>query len=152
MGVGNEFNGDDAAGVMIVRRLRRSLAGRANLLLVEGGVAPENQTGALRNFAPEIVVLLDAGNFGAPTGTVTMLAWQALEGFSGSTHTLPPTVLARYLVETLGCQVFVIAIQAGQTEFDRPMSPEVRRAVGAVARYFEKNLPLIPPFRSPDFQ
>jgi hydrogenase 3 maturation protease len=129
MGVGNELNGDDAAGVAVVRALNEALAGQPRLLLIEAGLAPENFTGPLRRFAPNLVLIVDAANMGDEPGSVRWVDWQDTDGLSASTHSLPPSVLATYLIHELGCQVALLGIQAQQVEFGEPVSTPVQRAV-----------------------
>lgn len=134
MGVGNVLNGDDAAGVEVVRRLRPLLQHQSHILLVEGEAAPENFTSVLRRFCPQWVILVDAAELGEAPGCAVWLDWQEAEGLSASTHTLPPTVLAEFLIHELGCRVGLLGIQPQQLDFDLSMSPPVRRAVGKIAR------------------
>lgn len=153
LGIGNDLNGDDAAGVQVVHLMRRHLDrrhvsvtvrgstpvfifrdGSLEILLLEGGAAPEAFTGPLRRFMPDWVVLVDAASFDAPPGTVTWLNWAEAEGMSASTHTLPPTILSSYLMKQLSCQIALVGIQPQALEFDTPMSPVVARAVKSAAR------------------
>lgn len=133
VGIGNELNGDDAAGVLVVRALRDTLGRRDDLLLIEAGTAPENFTGSLRRFEPALALLIDAADFGADPGEVACVPWQESEGFSASTHTLPISVFGEYLAAELRCEVVLLGIQPEHLEFDRPVSAPVREAVSTVA-------------------
>jgi hydrogenase 3 maturation protease len=64
VGVGHELRGDDAAGVIAARLLKAVLADDDPVLVVEGGSAPENHTGPLRRFAPDLVLLVDTAQMG----------------------------------------------------------------------------------------
>ncbi|HZW03793.1 MAG TPA: hydrogenase maturation peptidase HycI [Anaerolineaceae bacterium] len=133
VGIGSELNGDDAAGVLVVRALRAVLQGDADLLLIDAGPAPENFTGSLRRFGPDRVLLVDAADMGAEPGEVAYVPWQESEGFSASTHTLPISVFGEYIAGELGCEVALIGIQPAHLDFDRPVSAAVQAAVRAVA-------------------
>ncbi len=140
IGIGNELNGDDAAGVLAARALVKRLGDREQeaasrspaFLIIEAGLAPEAFTGPLRRFQPDLVVLIDAAELGEPPGTVRWFDWSAGEGMSASTHTLPPTVLAEYLMRELGCKVRLVGIQPGHLVFDKEMSEEVVKAIEKV--------------------
>ncbi len=134
LGIGNELNGDDAVGIHVVRRLARRLRGRNDVLCVEGGTAPENLTGPLRRFRPDLVLLVDAASFDQPPGTAAIIPWPDIDGFSASTHTLPPSVFAEYVVRDLGCRVVVVGIQPAGLDFGRPLSPAVRVASTRLVR------------------
>jgi hydrogenase 3 maturation protease len=129
LGVGNEFGGDDAAGVAAARVLIPLFAHRERVLVIEAGPAPENQTGALRAFRPALVLLLDAAQMNELPGTIRWLDWQQTTGLSASTHTLPLHMVSRFLAEELGCQVVLLGIQPASNLFDEPLSPAVRAAV-----------------------
>jgi len=101
-------------------------------LVVEAGLAPENFTGTLRRFQPDLVVLIDAAEMALPAGEIACLDWSAAGGWSASTHTLPLNMLSAFLVSELGCQVMVLGIQPMQMEMDQPFSQEVTRAVDEV--------------------
>ena len=133
VGVGHELNGDDVAGLAVVRALSPALAPSDRVLIVDAGPAPENTTGLLRRFAPDLVLLVDAAQMDAPPGAVRWLDWQETTGISASTHTLPLHLLARYLVVELGCEVALLGIQPAANVPGAPLSPEVEEAVDAVA-------------------
>jgi len=123
-------------GPEVVRRLRAQLRPadarppRAPVLLIlDAGPAPENQTGPLRRFAPDLVILVDAARMEVSPGVVRWLAWEETTGLSGSTHTLPPATLATYLTAELGCEVALLGIQPTAVEFEASLSPAAEQAV-----------------------
>ncbi len=109
------------------------------LRIIDGGAAPENYTGALRRFRPDLVILIDAAQMDEPPGTVRWLDCDHLSGFSASTHTLPLNILAHYLQAELGCQVALIGIQPADTSFDAPLSPPLREAMSEIVETLSSN-------------
>jgi hydrogenase 3 maturation protease len=132
MGIGHELRGDDAAGVLVARRLQPYT--NESFLVVEAGHAPENYTAPVRRFAPHLTVLVDAANLGAPPGTVRWLEWRETTGLGASTHTMPLYLLAQYLARAANCPVGLLAIQLAGSGLNAPLSPEVEAAVTAVVR------------------
>lgn len=128
--MGNEHRRDDAAGVLIARRLA-SLASD-NLLVLDAGHAPENATAALRRFAPDSVLLVDAAEMSEPPGTIRWVETADIAGMSASTHSLPLSMLAEYLRLELGCEVLLLGIQPASTDYGEGLSVEVEKAVGEV--------------------
>ncbi len=132
LGIGNELRGDDAAGVLVARRLAKTHSDRA--LVFDGGQTPENCTSALRRFRPAFILLIDAALIEAPVGTIRYLELeQALES-SATTHSLSLHLLATYLSTEFECRFGVLGIQPGHTEFNQPLSPPVRNAVRTITR------------------
>jgi hydrogenase 3 maturation protease len=133
LGIGHELCGDDAVGVRLAGMLRPRVAGNERLLVIEAGPAPENFTGPLRRFCPDLVLLVDAAQMNAGPGTIGWLDLQSVGGISASSHTLPLHILVSYLVAELGCQVALIGIQPEQTFADAPLTPRVQAAAQAIA-------------------
>jgi hydrogenase 3 maturation protease len=102
--------------------------------VLEGGLAPENLTGAIRRFAPDLVLLVDAAEMGEPAGAVRWLSWQDTTGVSAATHALPPYMVAQFLASELDCEVALIGIQPQEIAFGASLSPPVQRAVRTVTR------------------
>ena len=143
LGVGNEFNGDDAAGILTSRALRRSQA-RAllspSVLVIDAGLAPENFSGKLRSYEPQLVILIDAAHMDASPGEIRWLDWQAAGGQSASTHTLPLSMFSNYITRELGCKVVLLGVQPLQTMPGHPVSRPVRNAVSRLTRGLSQNL------------
>jgi len=129
LGVGNDMNGDDGAGVRVVRALSARMAATPGVLLIDGGTAPESFTGPLRRFRPDLVVEIDAAHLDQPAGTTAWIDWRDADGMSASTHTLPPSVLAKFLTSDVGCRVTLIGIQPASLEMGTGLSPDVEAAV-----------------------
>ncbi len=134
VGVGNEMAGDDAAGVRVARLLDKRLRHNPDRLVIVAGTAPENTTGALRRFCPDLVLLVDAADLDREPGSTAWIDWDQTTGFSASTHTLPLHVFARYLSNEMGCRVGLIGIQPKQTEYTAGMSPQVAQAAEKTAK------------------
>ncbi len=132
VGIGHELCGDDIAGMAVARGMH-TCAGE-HLLVIEGGAAPENQTGRIRQFAPDLVVLVDAAHLDAPPGAIRWLDWRATTGVFNSTHTLPVEVLAYYLTSELDCHIALIGIQPADVRLDAPVTPQVAAAVASVVQ------------------
>lgn len=133
LGVGNEFNGDDAAGLVVVRAMKARTGCPDRLLVIDAGIAPENHTGPLRAFAPDLVLLVDAAQMDAEPGAVRWIDWRDTSGISATTHTLPPHMLARFLTAELGCAMALLGIQPVHNAIDTPPSPVVTAAAQTLA-------------------
>ena len=121
--------------MLVARALseRLATAHTDRLLVLAAGQAPENATGALRRFAPDLLLLVDAAEMGEIPGTICWIEMKDISGVSASTHSLPLSMLLKYLSLELGCQVVLLGIQPGSNEFKESTSPAVLRAVGAIA-------------------
>jgi hydrogenase 3 maturation protease len=134
LGIGHELCGDDAVGVRLAGLLRPLAAGKEHLLVIEAGPAPENFTGPLRRFQPDLVLLVDAAQMDGRPGAIGWLDLQSIGGISASSHTLPLHILVSYLVSELGCQVALIGIQPEQTFADEPLTASVQAAARLVVQ------------------
>lgn len=145
LGVGSELCHDDEAGLYLIERLSARLqitvgepSGR--LLLISGGPAPENFSGLIRAFAPELLVVVDAAFLELPAGSIQLLPEEAAAGLSFSTHMLPLPMLLSYLRLACDCQTCLVGIQPATTEQGLGMSPRVQQGVELLTQMFEEAL------------
>ena len=138
IGIGSELRGDDAVGVVIVKRLAELAKTDAcsRCLFINGGSAPENVLGEIRNFQPEIIVFIDAAILGEAPGTVKLIDTrrEKISGVSFCTHSLPLTIIANYIRQAVPCEIFVIGIEPVDMDFrpDCVLSPPVAQAAAEV--------------------
>ena len=134
VGIGNQLRNDDAAGMLVARKLlhKECAADVSHLLVIQAGHAPENVTGELRSFAPELILLIDAAEMRDVPGAVCWVPIQSIEGMSASTHSLPLSMLARYLTLELNCMVALIGIQPKSNDFGETISAEVSQAIDEI--------------------
>jgi hydrogenase 3 maturation protease len=132
VGVGNESKGDDAAGVLAIRKLS-DLQG---VLVLEGGTSPENVTPPLRRFSPSWVIFVDSVDFGGRPGEFRVFDPLKTSGSHISTHTLPLSLLSKYLEVELGARVLLVGIQPKSLE--GPVSAEVGLGVERVAVFLRR--------------
>jgi hydrogenase 3 maturation protease len=132
VGVGSELNGDDAAGLYAIRGLAPILMDEPHFLCLESGVNPENALGPLRKFHPDLVVMVDAADFGESAGNIRFIKNAEVGGISFSTHSLPMNLISEYLGRELDCPVWLLGIQPASLEFAAPLTIKVRRAVDSL--------------------
>jgi len=138
VGVGSELRGDDAAGLEVVRRLKRILTS-PQVMLVEGGAAPENFTTKIKRFNPTHIVFIDAADIGGEPGSVTLIAPERIVG-SAFTHRLPLSFLADYLKTQINARILVIGIQPENLKFSDKISQRVEKAIKELESAIKKSI------------
>jgi hydrogenase 3 maturation protease len=128
--------GDDAAGMLVVQKLKASLPVNSLLSVIEGGPAPENCTGAIRKLSPGMVILVDAGDFQASPGSVALFTAKEAVGVSAFGHSLPLHVIGGFIETELRCPVLLLLIQPESIEYDHGITPRVNNAVQQVSQMF----------------
>src|SRR5512140_372961 len=89
--------GDDAAGPLLARMIRR--APLDDWDVVNGGSAPENYIHKIRDMQPERVVIVDAAEMELPAGDFRVIEEDQIGSlFLMTTHSLPLS----YLMESIG--------------------------------------------------
>jgi hydrogenase 3 maturation protease len=131
LGIGNSLRSDDAAGVLVARRLAQSRLTHDldSILVIDAGHAPENTTAELRHFAPELVILIDAAEVGGAPGMIRQVEIDEIDGMSASTHTMPLSMLAKYLILELDCEVKILGIQPKSIDIGESVSEAIWLAV-----------------------
>lgn len=141
VGVGSDLRGDDVAGVLVARRLaawaRRD--GVEGLCALMGGAAPENFTGELVRFEPDVVVLVDAAHLGLEPGAVAIVPPESIGGLAFSTHMLPVPIFLDYVAARTGARTLVLGIDIVRKDVLAPVTPPVERAVRRVVRAFQRH-------------
>ena len=134
LGCGSLLRGDDAAGTEVALRLAAldDLGGSRGLAFA-GHVAPENLTGQIKVYAPDLLLVVDAIDSGTTPGSVSCIDKDAITGVSFSTHMLPLKIIVDYLGQETGADIVVLGIQTEGTEFMAEMSFAVSRTVAGLA-------------------
>lgn len=130
IGIGNAMRGDDAFGP----RLIEALEGNLEAALLDAGEMPETYLGRIRREQPQTVVLLDAADFGAEPGATVLLDAGELGSLGLSTHRMPLDLLARYIHQETGADVFALAAQPRHLDFCGGLSPEVEKSIALLSK------------------
>lgn len=142
VGVGQELEGDDGAGMAVARLFRRLWRGkgaapgrvrRPVATTILAGVAPENATLALRRFHPTHTLFIDAADLGLPPGQWRVIGLEEIGGVTFSTHMLPLPMLARFIGADLGCRVVVVGIQPQRLTYGEGLTAPVKRGAAELA-------------------
>ena len=141
VGVGSELRGDDAAGVLVARKLAAWSAKTKNdrLVAFEACAAPENFTGEIIRAKPDWVVFVDAAHLpGRDPGAVEVIPQDEIAGLTFSTHMLPAPIFLDYVEKATGCRSMVLGIQLEHKDVMEKPSAPVNRAVRRVVDAFKR--------------
>ena len=139
LGIGSELRGDDAVGLEIARQLKKK-ALKPTCQVIEAGLSPENFTSLLKQFQPDLVLLIDAAQMDEQPGTVCWLSPDEVASVSATTHSLPLNLLVQYLQIELHCHVALLGIQPLQNDFQAAITYQVRYAADEVVQCLDEFL------------
>ena len=122
--VGNPLCGDDAFGSAVRDAVTDALGER----VFDGGQAPENELPRIARLSPQVVLLVDAVDFGTTPGTLRIIEPADLRQDGFDTHTASLGILSSFLGQECGARVIVLAAQPKQVGFGEQMSREVLEA------------------------
>jgi hydrogenase 3 maturation protease len=136
IGIGNELNGDDAAGVLIVRKIKNNLPENKQILIVEGSIAPENHTGVIRSFKPDWIWLFDAADLGDKPGSVQLIDLEKVQSIGADTHRLAPTLLLSFLSLEMEFKAFLFGINPESVEPFSDVSDTIKLSIEKTSKFF----------------
>ncbi|MFH1721906.1 MAG: hydrogenase maturation peptidase HycI [Candidatus Altiarchaeota archaeon] len=124
--VGNDLNGDDGVGPYIYERIK-DLEGE-KVQIIDARTVPENFVGPIKDFQPNVVLVIDAADFGGKPGEWRFIEGKDIGNFSVSTHGMNLGLIEKMLGKE-GIEVVFLGIQPKQTELGEGLSEDVRKRV-----------------------
>lgn len=89
LGIGENRMGDDGAGQYITFNLDR-FNGRSNLLIINGGITPEERLQEIIDFQPELMIILDVIDIPGSPGTIGIFEETQMQNYLPiSSHSMP---------------------------------------------------------------
>jgi len=140
LGAGSILRNDDAAGMYLIELLEEKLKDKENVLLAAGSTAPENFTGVIKDFKPDILIVADASQMDAEPGEAMIIPEDEISGATFSTHMLPMSVMLSYLENECNCAVHVIGIQPKSIDMGMEMCSAVKETVERIANQICEHL------------
>ncbi|MDR1684550.1 MAG: hydrogenase maturation protease [Elusimicrobiota bacterium] len=133
LAVGNPLRGDDAFGPLVYGRLKQRAS--ADFLPLDGGELPESQISPIKRFNPAVLIMADAALMpGEPAGALKLLNGQDIINPALSTHTLPLSVMLKFLKQDLpNLKIIFIAAKAESADFAAAPSKAIEAAAQAAA-------------------
>ncbi len=138
LGVGSELRGDDGVGPYLSEKL--SSFNSESFLSINGDLIPENFTGDLRKFQPENIIIIDAAFMGKSTGYIEIVRINDLTGISFSSHSMPLSVLGKYLLQEIGANIYILGIQSSNIDFGSEISREVKEAADKIFEIIKERI------------
>ena len=133
LGVGNRSRGDDGIGSYLARRLSR----KVTVPVIDGGDVPEKALSSIETSSADLILVVDAADFGATPGEISLLELNELKGYGVSTHTANLALLFNIIPAKKRPRTLLIAVQAGSIS-GKTLSPEVRNALDGLERLFRQ--------------
>jgi hydrogenase 3 maturation protease len=125
VGVGNRLRGDDAAGPVLVDRLRRM----PGLTCIDAGSALENHLGSIIRLRPDTVLIVDAVHLGLSPGEYELRDPGGIREQGLSTHDVSLRLCLELLARNIAGRVFLLGVQPRSLSFGHGLSGVVHRAL-----------------------
>lgn len=131
LGIGNFLRRDDAVGLDVVKRLRKRVP--PNVALYECETVPENFIGPIEKSRPTHIIMVDATDMNTPPGEIRLVTPDQIVGLGVSTHSLPLSLFAQFMRQTIDAKVILLAIQPKNVDFGTEMTRELKSSARIAA-------------------
>ena len=136
-GIGNPLRKDDFVGVRIVRNLQKKVP--KSVYLIECETVPESFIGAITEFKPTHILIIDAASLSLEPASVKLIEPAQLMGRAAiSTHALPLQIFCEYLTRTTGARIALLTIQPKDTGFGEGLTAEVEKTAEHLTNLLSK--------------
>ena len=115
---------DDAAGLIILEKISISRHFK-NAHFIKAYTTPESHLEEILNYHPEIVVIIDAADWGGRDGEMTWLEGREIENFAISTHTYSISLIEKYLKLNARLEVKYLVIQPLYMDLKTSLSKQI---------------------------
>lgn len=133
------MRGDDFLGSLVARKLIPLFNKKDDVTVFDGGVVPENYTGAVKKENPSHIILIDAADMGESPGFIRIVEKEEVSKYHLSTHAMPISFLIKYLEHSTGAKVILIGIQPKDLELADHISEEITESINHVVYMIHKH-------------
>jgi hydrogenase 3 maturation protease len=138
VGIGNTLKGDDGVGPLICQQLQLS---KVCAEIIDADTVPENYIQPVIKKAPQNLLIIDAIDFGASPGTISIFKPEQLNSSVFSTHILSPRLFIDVIRRQIGIDVYIIGIQPAQTQLGQSLSTQVSKSVQLIIDLLSRIFP-----------
>jgi len=134
VGIGNTLRSDDGIGSLLAARLED----KTPYIVYDAGASPENYLGKIIKDQPEVILLVDAVDFGGEAGEFRIFEGEEIQAVNFfSTHDASLSLAINYLQESLKTvEVIVLAIQPKALAFGDKLSPQLAQTLETLEKWF----------------
>lgn len=132
LGVGNTLKGDDAAGPAVCERL----SGRVSARVIDTGATPENYIGRILEASPDVLLIVDAVDFGGRPGEIRLCTPDQIRAPAFCTHALSLNLAIDLIRHERRLEVYLIGMQADRLQFGDGLSAAASGAVETLVSAF----------------
>jgi hydrogenase 3 maturation protease len=125
LGVGNTLKGDDAVGPLVCERLSSRVSAR----VIDAGATPENHLRPVLEAGPDVLLIVDAVDFGGRPGEIRLCTPDQIQEFALSAHMVSLHLFIDLIRRERMLEAYLIGIQAESVGLGDCLSSGVRRAV-----------------------
>ena len=125
VGLGNELREDDGAGLELVERLKsKKEFHKSHFIIAERN--PENHLQAILSYNPQIVIFIDAAEWGGNPGEIKKFNEDEISHTDFSTHTFSIKMIQEFLLNQRQMDFMFLGIQPLSTSFRQGISDLVK--------------------------
>jgi hydrogenase 3 maturation protease len=133
LGIGDTLRSDDGVGSLLARRLE----GRTPYIVYDSNLSPENYLGKIVKDKPQIVLLVDAVDFGGRPGEFRVFeSGDIVSPQFFSTHNASLSLVIDYLKANLVARIILLAVQPKVLDFGESLSTEVNKTLETLTGWF----------------
>ncbi|MEJ2053133.1 MAG: hydrogenase maturation protease [Calditrichaceae bacterium] len=128
VGLGNPLRSDDAAGLVLLNRLK-SVVDLRKAYFIEAGTNPENYLQKILDCPASLVVFIDTAKHGGQSGEINWLPSGQIETIAISTHTFSIKMVEKYLLSERSFDFRYCVIEPENMEMGEGLSESVKRSL-----------------------
>jgi hydrogenase 3 maturation protease len=128
VGLGNTMRADDAAGLIFLNRLYTSDFFNESFF-IEAGTNPENYLQQIVDCPADLVVFIDAAEWGGLPGEISWLTPDKIDSIAISTHAFSIKMVEQYLLSERQFDFRYLVIQPKSMEIREGLSKSVSKSL-----------------------
>lgn len=156
-GIGNELVGDDGFGSLLIDNLKErffnSYLKKHNIVLINGGSAPENFTGEIIKENPSHILIVDAFLINEQSGinkaqkiknkvsgSILNINEDEISKYNFSTHSISLNFLIKYLRNNIDLKVFILGAEAKSMNLGDNLTEDVENSLNELQNILIRTL------------
>jgi hydrogenase 3 maturation protease len=132
IGIGNRLRRDDGIGSIIAEKLKEKIK-RENLFIIDAENTPENYIGKIKKVSPELLLIIDAVDFGSYPGDFRIFKINEIRETTISTHNFSISLLKKFIKAD---EIYLLGIQPGNISLGENLTDKVKKTVEKIIEKF----------------